>query len=158
MLVEVIITSTVILTGMVGLYTTFNKLYKNYNIRSTYYNIDSIYATKEMFNNLMNNDFNKVINHFDNYGYLIENSKCIEIGNHNNCSSIVDFYGIDNMIIVNYNKNALKELKLENETFNEYIDFVIKYYDINNNDEYSYIFLTEMCDKNNCYYSNLRVR
>ena len=158
MLVEVIITSTVILTGMVGLYTTFNKLYKNYNIRSTYYNIDGIYATKEMFNNLMNNDFNKVINHFDNYGYLIENSKCIEIGNHNNCSSIVDFYGIDNMIIVNYNKNALKELKLENETFNEYIDFVIKYYDINNNDEYSYIFLTEMCDKNNCYYSNLRVR
>lgn len=162
MLVEVIITSTVILTGMIGLYTTFNKLYKNYNIRNNYYNIDGNYATREMFNNLMGDDFNKVINNLigsNNYDYLIKNGVCnINVSN-NKCLKLMEFYGIDNMIFALYDKNTLDKIDLENETFDEYLEFVIKYYEIDEEkNEYDYLFLTEMCNEDNCYYSNLRVR
>ena len=40
MLAEAIITSTIVLTTLVGLYANFMKLYNVYKIRDTYYDID----------------------------------------------------------------------------------------------------------------------
>ena len=64
------------------------------------------------------------------------------------------------MILVEYDKNTLNKLKNEsiNETFKEYIDYVIKYYGIKENDDYNYIVLTEIEIGNKQYnYSNLRI-
>ena len=62
MLIEAIITSTIVLTMLIALYTSYNKLYNNYKTKNTYYDLDSIYATKEIINlNLNNNNFTKYI-------------------------------------------------------------------------------------------------
>ena len=53
MLVEVVIVATVVLTTMTFLYTSINKLYNNYKVRNSYYNIDAMYATKEIINTMM---------------------------------------------------------------------------------------------------------
>ena len=56
MLVEVIITSTVILTGMILFYSSFNSLFSKYKEREVYHDIDAFYATKEMINALLENN------------------------------------------------------------------------------------------------------
>ena len=63
MLAEVVITSTIILTALVSLYVTFNKLYSNYNTRNSYYNIDGFYAIKGMINYLIDSGkLNEILN------------------------------------------------------------------------------------------------
>ena len=192
MLVEVIVTSTIILTAMIGLYCNFNKLYQRYNTKNNYYSIDGLYATKEMTNHLLNSDFNKFLN--DNMNktsiiYLIKNGECnsSEIAQINSgfCSSLKSLYHIKNMIFVEYDACSLifdndhnnkyscnlsgdKYLQVTNETFKDYIDYVMEYYSMYNAsikedtettaDKYSYLILTELEDGENNYYSNIRMR
>lgn len=163
MLVEVIVTSTVIVTAMIGLYSSFNKLYINYNIKNSYYDIDALYATKTMFNEFLNkNDVNSVIsNIFDNanFGYLIQNGECKDVVSI--CENIKSLYKVKNMIIIEYDKEILMKFKTENlnETFKEYIDYVISYYGVLSEDnEYSYLLLTELENNNTYGYANMRVR
>lgn len=174
MLAEVIVTSTIIVTAMIGFYSSFNKLYTKYNEKNKYYNIDSIYATKFVLNSLLEDNYlNTLINkifYIKNYEYIIKDgvsqesvlpTENIEIYN-----NIRKFYKIENMIIVEYDKKIiltkLKESEKNNlnETFKEYIDYVINYYNITTNEEYNYLLLTEIYDNttNNYYYANLRVR
>ena len=190
MLVEVIVTSTIILTAMIGLYSSFNKLYQKYNTKNNYYSIDGLYATKEMLNHLLNDDFNTFLN--DNLDktstiYLIKNGECQEITQIDSdfCSSIKDLYNIKNMIFTEYDACSLifdddhnnkykcklsneKYLQVTNETFKDYIDYVIEYYAMYNAsikeetetiaDKYSYLILTELEDGKNNEYSNIRMR
>ena len=95
MLVEVIVTSVVIATAMISLYSTFNRLYTSYNRNISYYNIDAIYATKTTIDYLLNNDFNKFINKTfggtqeisgTQYKTLIDNNTCFE--NSGTCNKI----------------------------------------------------------------------
>ena len=168
MLVEVIVTSTIIVTAMIGFYSSFNKIYKNYKEKENYYNIDAIYATKEIIKELMNNtsEDNNMAKFLNNifssrvYESLITNGTCqneISI-----CSNIADFYKVNNMIIVEYDKKSIQKYLEENpnlhQTFKDYIDYVINYYDVTPNEEIGYLFLTEIKDGDNYYYANLRVR
>ena len=96
MLVEVIITSTVIATAMVSLYSTFNKLYTSYNQKTTYHNIDSIFATKITINYLLDNNFNSFINNTfatSQYKILIDDTTCFN----NNDSSRLMVYSYNNI-------------------------------------------------------------
>ena len=52
MLVELIVTSTIIVATMIGLYASFTKIYTIYQTKNNYYHIDGIYATKEMTKNI----------------------------------------------------------------------------------------------------------
>lgn len=199
MLVEVIITSTVILTAMVGLYSSFNRLYHLYNTKSYYYSIDGVYATKEMLNDLMKKDFSsnyedredtneKNFNYFLNdifYNagtnkFLIQNKTCNNKIDGDFCQSLRNLYQVQNMILLEYDKCSFvfdeahntnydcklpsnKFLEIKNQTFKEYIDYIVSYYDLTNTnnaeiDKYSYIILTEIYDGEDYYYSNLRVR
>ena len=77
-----------------------------------------------------------------------------------------ELYGIENMIFTTYDKQNLEHLKtgkntdgasigikIQNETFKDYVDYVINYYNIQNENinatnserknEYTYFFLTE---------------
>jgi hypothetical protein len=64
------------------------------------------------------------------------------------------------MLFVEYDSESLNELDDSiNQTFKEYVDYVIKYYDIKNTKEdYNYIYLTEIKNGDNYYYANLRMR
>ena len=167
MLVEVIITSTVIITSMVGLYAGFSKIYAGYQARDKYYHLDGVYAINETIEYLLDNNFNQLANdvfYQRNHEKIIENGACatdetigsfkVEI-----CPSIQSLYNIENMIFTEYDKSTLDTLVIENETFKEYINYVIEYYDIKEHDTaYSYLFLVEIKDGEDYYYSNLRMR
>lgn len=171
MLIEVIVTSTIVVTTMIALYTSFNKLYNNYRTKNSYYNQNGLYAIKETINAMTkayisNVNINGFINknfYSNNYGYIIKNgSRCamnLEI-----CSNLINLYKINNMILVEYDKTILYDIKnqVENQTFKDYIDYIISYYDIGTTAEnFNYIMLAELIDENDSEqytYANLRMR
>lgn len=170
MLVEVIVTSTIVVTTMVLLYSSFNKLSNNYKTKNSYYNIDATYATKEMINFMIKKDegnINKFINdtfYNNRYGYIIkkenDDTKC-KISDIS-CDNLKKLYSIENMIFSEYDQESLKYLKENesiNQTFKEYIEYLDKYYDIKNTeDDYNYIMLTEVMEEDKYYYASLRMR
>lgn len=166
MLAEVIVTSTVIVTAMIGLYTSFNKLYKNYEVKNRYQYIDGVYATKEMVQGMLNDDMAHFMNdifYSSTSKYLIQNNQCDESTLVSSCQDIANFYHVLNMIIVEYDEESIKSLikppNVISEEFKEYIEYVINYYDVKRGDaEYSYLLLTEIQDGDHYYYANLRVR
>ena len=177
MLVELIVTSTIVVAAMVTLYASFNRIYSLYKTKNNYYSIDGVYATKEMTKNLIfNNKINDLIreamdkNKYTNkYTYIIKDNKCIKEDD-KICNGIQSFYNVKNMIFIEYDKNTLTSDKTEsdfindekiknNETFKDYIKYVVNYYDITDSDtSFSYIILTETEENGKNYYSNLRIR
>lgn len=168
MLAEVVITSTIILTALVSLYVTFNKLYSNYNTRNSYYNIDGFYAIKGMINYLIDSGkLNEILNdqekgYKDGKFYFISKSnengsKCNEqyLKNSEYCNQLQSLYKVNNMVIVEYNKDALSGLKIDSisETFKDYIDYVINYYDFSNKEDYNYLILMEYNNQENGKYN-----
>ena len=207
MLVEVIITSTVIITALVTFYYEFNKIYVKYNEKNNYHDLDGLYATKEVLNYFLTNDnfdFNgyvsQIFNNSSNkyYSYIIKNgttslemncsnAACNEIknkiqstANKESINSIKNLYNIKNMIITEYEKCDLDSTKcnltnvddvkksISNSTFKDYIDYLISYYNIEDQNTngatnlYKYIIITEVeitgMNNTETYYSNLRVR
>ena len=178
MLAEVVVTSTIVLTALIGLYVTFNKLYNNYNIRMTYYDIDGIYAIKNMTNILLDTgELNDIIKDFTTSSNksIIENSTC-HYGNKegsNKCSALQSEYYIQNIYITTYDKQAINNLqtKVLRQTFIDYLDYISKYYDLNetyisqanyipsDDDEYTnkynYLFIIEYKNDDKYYYSSL---
>ena len=177
MLIEAIITSVVIATALIGLYSVFNKLYTSYSKNSKYYSIDGIYAAKVTFNYLFNDgNFNLFINNTigeEGYKVIMDDNNCYYDNNVYNssdskytqtkiCQSIKGTYNVNKMIIVEYDKTVLEEniMTLDiNQTFKEYIEFVNGYYDVSDgNTKYSYLILTEINDgEDNYVYANLGV-
>ena len=103
MLAEAVITSTVVLTTLIGLYATFTKLYNAYNIRTTYFDIDGIYAIKGMIDHLIDNgEINGIINNLKNMETqqlikLIDKGKYFKGEKDEYCNSLTELYNIDNM-------------------------------------------------------------
>ena len=160
MLVEVIVTSTIIVTAMIGLYTSFNKIYKEHKVRNSYYNIDAIYATKEVINSMFYNNMYSLVNDLletNTSKYLIENNSChLTVSS---CGEIANFYQVENMILVKYDQASIEGIDVVHESFKNYINYVINYYGISNlTTEYNYLLLTEIHQGDHYYYANLRVR
>lgn len=159
MLAEVVITSTIVLTGLIALYTSFNKLYKAYETRSTYYNIDGYYASSSIIKTLINNgELNNIFSNPDtglykeekNYIFLVKNTSCINISDCDPIDSLIKLYNINNVVIIEWTDTAITSIisKLEgtgiNETFKDYLnDYVSKHYDFSNSSEYNYLVITE---------------
>ena len=165
MLIEVIVTSTIVLTSMIALYISFNKLYNNYNVKNSYYNLDVTYATKKIIDSMINEkSINKLLNNnINDYKYIIKENQCIKIEEKYltfNCETIKEFYKVDNMILLKYNLDSFNNLLNNNltVTFKDYIEYVKKMYDISNSEEYNYIILTEVKQNKKYYYSNLKLR
>ena len=161
MLAEAVITSTVVLTTLIGLYATFTKLYNAYNIRTTYFDIDGMYAIKGMIDHLIDNgEINKKINELKsspNYIQLIKPDSCNDI-NDTYCSSLKNSYTIENMYIVNYTKDSITNLStvVSNQTFKDYLTYIRTYYSFNlEEDGYNYLFIVEYQNGDKYYYSSL---
>ena len=175
MLAEAVITSTIVLTTLIGLYTTFSRLYNLYNIRTTYFDIDGVYAIKGMIDNLIiTNKMNEMLSNLTSNDFynLIKNKQCL-----NNidirdgyCNSLIDLYKIENMYIIKYKKDAVTNLKKQNinQTFKDYLDYISDYYSfadsnvndptdnkINVDDGYKYLFVVEYKNGKDYYYSSL---
>ena len=149
MLAEVVITSTIVLTSLISLYVTFNKLYKNYEIRSRYYDIDGYYAIKEIINLLIKkNEISDVLPGEDNY-YK-------EISTLTSLSNIKGPYQIQDIYVTKYDKKSLENLgkNVPTNTFKDYINYLIKYYNFNDN-KYTYLFITEYKNDGDYYYANI---
>lgn len=158
MLAEVVITSTIVLTTMVSLYATFNKLYNIYKIRESYYNIDGMYAIKGVVNNLLDesgdNNFNTILLKLDN------GERFVDVVDVSSCDFLKISYGIKHVYIVNYDSgrvNSLINIKGMNQTFKDYLEYINKHYDWQT-DKYKYLVLMEYgSDTNGLYYSSMGI-
>ena len=180
MLAEAVITSTVVLTTLIGLYATFSRLYNLYNIRTTYFDIDGIYAIKGIINNLLigsNPKLNSVLSRVGRTPKSIINGAACDTNIFNDgnskdyCASLVTTYNVNKMYVVKYNKDSVRKLKNEaniHQTFKDYIDYVSNYYPFNDSnaddslenkinidDGYKYLFIVEYKNGDDYYYSNL---
>ena len=95
MLAEAIITSTIVLTTLVGLYANFMKLYNVYKIRDTYYDIDGVYAIKNAIDAMIDDGSlaGTLVLDNDNYNLIINNNNniCTVSNNNNNyCNFLKD--------------------------------------------------------------------
>ena len=170
MLAEAIITSTIVLTTLVGLYANFMKLYNVYKIRDTYYDIDGVYAIKNAIDAMIDDGSlaGTLVLDNDNYNLIINNNNnniCTVSNNNNNyCNFLKDTYSIKNMYVVKYNKDSIEKLKERtqtlNQTFKDYLNYIEKYYNFNMDDDnkYSYLFVVEYQKNQKYYYSSLGVR
>ena len=62
MLAEVVIVSAILITTLTSLYAGFARVYKAYEERSSFFDIDSIYALKNIEDTLIDNmEFNNII-------------------------------------------------------------------------------------------------
>lgn len=162
MLAEAIITSTIVLTTLVGLYANFMKLYNVYKIRDTYYDIDGVYAIKNAIDAMIDDGSLAVTLALNtNCNPIINNDKC-DVSNNNYCNFLKDTYSIKNMYVVKYDKDSIAELKnhVLNQTFKDYLNYIKKYYNFNMDEDnkYSYLFVVEYQKNQKYYYSSLGVR
>lgn len=164
MLAEAIITSTIVLTTLVGLYANFMKLYNVYKIRDTYYDIDGVYAIENTIDWLIsNNELVSIVpDNNINYRLLVGNSCPIK---QEFCNLLTKSYKVKNMYIMSFKKQAIESLiaDVDNKTFKDYLNFVLKYYNFNTDedDNYSYLFVVEYQKNDNdvrYYYSSLGLR
>lgn len=139
MLVEVIIVTVIVATIMTSLYMAFARVYKVYDMKSKYSNIDEIYALNTIKNYYIESiTFNKLINNSKNtYKDLLEDinngsnycSTLISGGTSNNyCNkikSIIENYQINNLYIVDKNKlTELENITSASQTLKDYINFL----------------------------------
>ena len=138
MLVEVIIVTVVIATIMTSLYVAFSRVYKVYDMKSKYSNIDGIYALNIIKNYYIENiTINKMINDSSTYIDLkndIESSKkycsTLNIGDENinycnKINSVIANYKINNLYIVNKDKlTDLKNISDISQTLKDYINYL----------------------------------
>ena len=139
MLAEAIITSTIVLTTLVGLYANFMKLYNVYKIRDTYYDIDGVYAIKNAIDAMItdgslagtlflnsssgiitSSTSNDTTDYTADYKILISErgteisykQTCFAINSdYTYCNFLKSTYNIENMYVVKYDENSINKLK-----------------------------------------------
>ena len=179
MLAELVISATVVISTMVGLYSLYSKLYNRYKEKNSYYSVDAMYATKEMIDVMISNsEFNTFINRSfstSSSAFIINDGMCME-NSPIECYGIQPLYSIKNMVIVEYglcslidnekcksntensgevdnvnNNNKPLIEQINNQTFKDYIRYLVNYYDIENisaygenESNYHYLVITEL--------------
>lgn len=128
MLVEVIIVTVIIATIITSLYVAFTRVYKVYDMKSKYSNIEGIYALNTIMNYYIENvTMNKLIND--------TKDRYINIKSDSSYCNINDYCEKINNIIVNYKINNLyiidKEKLIDNineettsQTLKDYINYL----------------------------------
>lgn len=146
MLAEVVIVSAIILTTLVVMYKGLNRVYSNYNRLSNYNNIDSTYASKTIFDYLV-----------DSYlieNYIKNNNDCINITNNDNMlTEIASQYNAKYVYLVKkINQNSCQTMN--NDYLNSYIEFLNK--KISDQDSYNIMIITEIVEDNKHYFGSFK--
>lgn len=163
MMAELVVVSSIVLVTLVGLYTSYNKIYSTYKTRLTYYDATTLYRLGYYRDILKENNV---------LSEVIDNSKSgiVEVYNYNNTEegNIFALPEIeqpknvaDVVFFINNNGGKLDAdaLKAKNihPTFNDYIEFFNNSVDYT---EFNYVMIMERClvgDENNCNYAYLEI-
>lgn len=162
MMAELVVVSAIVLTTLVGLYASYNKIYSIYKTRIRYYDVTTLYRLGYYRDILkVNNKLDDVIND--------SNSGVVEVYNSQNGTGSVfslpeserpnDVEDLVYMVNNNgapINRNTFAGKNIH-ETFLEYIDFLEKSVDFT---EFNYMLIMERCtpgDENSCNYAYLEV-
>lgn len=137
MLVEVIIVTVVIVSIMTSLYVVFNRVYKMYEIKNKYSNVDGIYALGLIRDELVDNlTINSLLDSAKENVYVtIDKDNCV--GNVSFCDAIFSNYKINKVILVNLysyiveNNSNVDTVSGISNTFSDYISYL-------NNTEFSF--------------------
>ena len=148
MLAEVIISASVIIVTLVSLYAGFARVYKAYEIRSTYYDADSVYALKTISDYFIDEMvFNSYISGINNTNRYVEFK---EIGTPSNkidafINKMIENYSFKRFYLTRYDMEYLNSVKSISSDLKEYIDFLDSDKVIDNSN-YKYIFISETKD------------
>ena len=148
MLAEVIISASVIIVTLVSLYAGFARVYKAYEIRSTYYDADSVYALKTISDYFIDEMvFNSYISGINNTNRYVEFK---EIGTPSNkidafINKMIENYNFKHFYLTRYNSDYLESIESISSDLKEYIDFLDSDKVIDNTN-YKYIFISETND------------
>ena len=148
MLAEVIISASVIIVTLVSLYAGFARVYKAYEIRSTYYDADSVYALKTISDYFIDEMvFNSYISGINNTNKYVEFK---EIGTPSNkidafINKMIENYNFKHFYLTRYNSDYLESIESISSDLKEYIDFLDSDKVIDNTN-YKYIFISETYD------------
>lgn len=152
MMAEVIITCSIVVITLVGLFTSYNRTYLRYKERSNYYNIDNSYACNYLKDLLIESNilYTNTSNHYSIDGTI--NDKI---------STLFNNYNITSAIVVDLSQTNNISGLITNDMNNTYKDY-LKY--LNNSIIYDlsqekYLLIVErkkvINDTTNYYYGNL---
>lgn len=150
MLAEVVIVSAILITTLTSLYAGFARVYKAYEERSSFFDIDSIYALKNIEDTLIDNmEFNNIIKTIDANNYVYYNNEELISDNYINSylKSIMTNYNIEYFYITEYSMYAIDKIININSSNIVFNDFLI--YLENNlvfNNSYKYILVSKTVD------------
>ena len=149
MLAEVIISASVIIVTLVSLYAGFARVYKAYEIRSTYYDADSVYALKTIsdyfIDEMVFNSYISGINSTNKYVEFKENeSPSNKIDAFIN--KMIENYNFKHFYLTRYNSDYLESIESISSDLEEYIDFLNSDGVIDDDANYKYIFISETND------------
>lgn len=138
MMAEVVVVSSIIIVALVGLYTSYNKIFSIYNQRLNYYDISTLYQLAYVRDSI---DFSTV------YPSISE-----------------AVYTDDSSVVYYVNKYDIVNLNVDNITYKEYLDFLIGSLEVDNMNidgkDVTNILIMEKCEidgKTNCKYAYLEV-
>lgn len=150
MMAEVIVVSAVVMVTLVGLYTSYNKIFSLYNQRLNYYDVATLYELA----NIRDNNINNILDSSNS-------NKIIEIN-----GDFVYNLKIDKEENINNTINTAINTAGLNETFKEYLEYLSTSIDLNNMKitvknvqvDVDNVLIMENCiDANNCKYAYLEV-
>lgn len=139
MLAEVVIVASVIATVLVFLYISINRMSNAYDKRNRYYDIDAMYAAMEI-NNSISDSFDST----QDCQIIDNNNRFVNYYNGNN--------NLKNTITAFYVKSGNSSLEKLNSSLNNnnYLKEYISYLEDNIDfDNYNYLIIVELIDKNN---------
>ena len=148
MLAEVIISASVIIVTLVSLYAGFARVYKAYEIRSTYYDADSVYALKTISDYFIDEMvFNSYISRINNTNKYVEFKKNESPSNKIDAfiNKMIENYNF-NFYLTRYNSDYLESIESISSDLKEYINFLNSDGVIDDDANYKYIFISETND------------
>lgn len=135
MMAEVVVVSAIILVTLVGLYSSYSKIFSLYNQRVDYYDVTTLYELANIRN------------------YSLDT---LTVGSNNVDGDIIFFVDKNDVKNKNINTDSL------NQTFKDYLDYLSTSVDFDSlkigESEVTNILIMENCsDENNCKYAYLEV-
>ena len=159
MLAEVVVSASVIAVILVTLYIGLNRMTSAYEKRNRYYDIDAQQVAMEV-NDALNRNGNSIVEIIGgDYIKLSETNEEFKSDAPALCKLYTEKLGItaDNVYIVDGSTGfeSLKN-KITNESFKDYLDYIINKIDFDKN--YSYFIVVELERNSEYYYYTLRVK
>ena len=163
MMAELVVVASIVLVVLVGMYTSYNKIFSAYNTRISYYDVNTLYRLGYYRDILRSNKIlNDMIDEVDTKKIINIYSSVSEVGNRFYLPEDErdDFTDL-NVFLVKIEGNKLNKsmfsVGIYNITFLEYIDYLINTVDFT---KFNYMMLMEKCDisdNNSCNYAYLEV-